>query len=323
MARPLRLEHPGALWHITNRGVEQRDIYLDEEDRATFLDLFAGAICRYRWRVHQYCLMTNHFHLLSETVEPTLSRGMQQFEGDYADYFNRRHRRSGHLFKGRFDAQLVDGESYLLTVARYIVLNPVRAGMVQAPGDWNWSSYRATAGLEKPPSWLHTRSVLDRFDEWDLANASAMYRGFVAEGIGKSESPWEKLVAGLYLGSEEFIERVKELTRKRDWGAEHLKVQRDVRAIEIESVRAATEHHFGVKLAGRNWRNAQARLAFALLARDHSIATLRAIGQFLTMTPSGVLRLLSRAEALRNSSMAFADQLIELQLVITQAKIKV
>ena len=124
--------------------------------------------------------MTNHFHLLNETVEPTLSRGMQELEGEYADYFNRRYKRVGHLYQRRFAAQLVEEETYLLTVARYVVLNPVRARMVAAPGDWGWTSYRATAGLEKTPPWLHTASVLNRFDEWDGANAAALYRQFVA-----------------------------------------------------------------------------------------------------------------------------------------------
>jgi putative transposase len=212
MARPLRLEHSGALWHITNRGVERRDIHLDDRDRLVFLDLLSTVIRTYRWRLHQYCLMTNHFHLLNQTLEPTLSRGMQQLEGEYADYFNRRYKRVGHLYQRRFDAQLVEEETYLLTVARYIVLNPVRARMVDAPGDWAWSSYRATAGLEKTPSWLHTASVLDRFDEWDRANATALYRQFVAAVIGSSDSPWEKLRAGLYLGGEAFMERIKKLT---------------------------------------------------------------------------------------------------------------
>jgi len=112
----------------------------------------------------------------------------------------------------------------MLTVARYIVLNPVRAGMVERPGDWPWSSYRATAGLEAVPSWLHTRSVLDRFDERDSQSAAALYREFIAERTGGTESPWENLVARLYLGSEEFIERIRELTLKRNWGSEQLKL---------------------------------------------------------------------------------------------------
>lgn len=155
----------------------------------------------------------------------------------------------GHLYQRRFAAQLVEEETYLLTVARYVVLNPVRARMVAAPGDWAWSSYRATAGLEKTPPWLHTASVLDRFDEWDGANAAALYR-LIAASIGSSESPWEKLRSGLYLGSEAFMERIKRLTLEGKWKREHLKLQQNVRAVDIGRVRAEVERHFATALGG-------------------------------------------------------------------------
>src|SRR5436190_398186 len=118
MPRPLRLEHPGALWHAHNRGVERRDIYLDDRDRSAFVELLASTVETYHWRVHAYVLMTNHFHLLAETPEPTLSRGMQFLTGEYADHFNHAHGRSGHLIQGRFSSHLVEKESYLLEVSR-------------------------------------------------------------------------------------------------------------------------------------------------------------------------------------------------------------
>lgn len=319
MARPKRLEYPGALWHLTNRGVEQRNIFLDEADRQVFLDLVSRTSRRYRWRVHQYCLMSNHFHLLSETLEPTLSRGMQNLTGKYADYFNARYKRSGHLYKGRFDAQLVEGETYLLTVARYIVLNPVRARMVESPADWKWSSYRATAGLERTPAWLHTRSVLDRFDEWDRPIAAALYRAFVAEAIGNADSPWAALRAGLYLGSEGFIERIKTMTRECEWKQEHLKRQQNVGAADINMVAAIVAQHFGVSIEEKRCSNELARFAFAILAHEEAIATLTALGSLLGLTSSGACRLLERAESLRKVSQPLRDALLALKLVITQA----
>ena len=111
MARSLRLEHPGAVWHVTSRGNNRGDIYLGDEDHLMFLDIFAEAVRRFRWIIHAYTLMTNHFHLVIETPEPTLSRGMKWMNGKYAQWFNRRHKRSGHLFQGRFKGFLVEKES--------------------------------------------------------------------------------------------------------------------------------------------------------------------------------------------------------------------
>lgn len=151
MTRPLRIEHPGALWHVHNRGVEPRSTFVRDADRVDFLTLLGDTAERYRWRVHTFTLMTNHFHLLIQTMEPTLSRGMQKREGDYVRRFNRRLGRVGPLFQGRFRAHLVDSEHYLLELARYIVLNPVRAGMVASAADWQWSSFRSLAGLSEAP----------------------------------------------------------------------------------------------------------------------------------------------------------------------------
>ena len=135
MARQLRLEYPGAVWHVTSRGNNRQDIYVDDDDRLMFLGLLAEAVRRFRWIVHAYTLMTNPFHLVIETPVPTLSRGMKWMNGKYAQWFNRRHKRCGHLFQGRFKGFLVEKESYLLTLIRYVALNPVRADMVKRPED--------------------------------------------------------------------------------------------------------------------------------------------------------------------------------------------
>jgi len=126
MARPLRIEFPGAVYHVTSRGNARRKIYRDDEDREAFLATLAWVAERFGWRCHAYCLMDNHFHLLLETPQPNLSRGMRQLNGVYTQSFNRRHRKAGHLFQGRFKAILAEKDSYLLELARYIVLNPVR-----------------------------------------------------------------------------------------------------------------------------------------------------------------------------------------------------
>lgn len=202
MSRSLRLEFPGALWHVVNRGVERRTIFIDDRDRETFLELLAEVVARYRWRVHAFVLMTNHFHIFIETVEPTLSRGMKKLTGDYAAHFNWKYGRVGHLVQGRFKSHLVDSDGYFLEVARYLVLNPVRAGMTAAAGDYRWSSYRATAHLDPAPRWLTTEDVLRRFDVSDEATAAREYAKFVAARLGDGTSPWDHLIGQIYLGGE-------------------------------------------------------------------------------------------------------------------------
>ncbi|MHB0972006.1 MAG: transposase [Thermoanaerobaculia bacterium] len=154
MARPLRLEHPGAIWHVTSRGNERRAIVRSNADRHAFLEFLAEAVTLHRWILHAYVLMTNHYHLIVETPVPTLSRGVKRLNERYAETFNLHHHRVGHLVQGRFKGILVERESHLLELIRYVVLNPVRAGMVQHAGDYAWSSYRATAGLAPAPACL-------------------------------------------------------------------------------------------------------------------------------------------------------------------------
>jgi len=153
--------------------------------------------------VPAYCQMTNHYHLLIETLEPTLSLGMRQLNGVYTQEFNRRHRRTGHVFQGRFKGILVERDAYLLELARYVVLNPVRAKMVRSARDWPWSSYRATAGFEAAPEFLTTGWVLDQFGA-SRARAQKTYRKFVSEG--RKVTVWEDLRGQVYLGSDTFIE---------------------------------------------------------------------------------------------------------------------
>jgi putative transposase len=209
MARPLRLEFAGALYHVTARGNELRSIFLGDADgdRAAFLDVLGATCERFNWLVHAYCLMTNHYHLLVETPDANLSKGMRQLNGVFTQSVNRAHARVGHLFQGRFKAILVERDSYLLELSRYVVLNPVRAGMVAAPGDWPWSSYRAMAGEVPAPGWLETDAVLRVFAE-ERTTAVTGYRRFVAEGIGAA-SPWQALKGQIYLGSEQFVERMQ------------------------------------------------------------------------------------------------------------------
>ena len=207
MARPLRIEFAGALYHITSRGDKKAAIYLDDGDRVQFLDTLKQVCTRFNWVLHAYCLMDNHYHLLVETPESNLSLGMRQLNGVYTQWFNRTHDRVGHVFQGRFKGIIVQKESYLLELARYIVLNPVRARMVRSAKDWPWSSYRATIGTAVLQGGLCTDWLLAAFAK-RKPTAIERYKVFVAEGK-RQPSPWEELTNQVFLGSEKFITDVR------------------------------------------------------------------------------------------------------------------
>lgn len=203
MARPLRIEFAGALYHVTGRGNAKADIYADDSDRQQFLSLLQNTVERYDWYCHAYCLMDNHYHLLIETNTPTLSKGMKLLNGSYTQYYNRQHQRVGHVFQGRFKAILVQKDAHLLELARYIALNPVRANMVRSAKDWPWSSYRATAGYAERVPCLTTDWVLAGFAKTKNV-AQDRYREFVRQGKGQP-SPWQALQNQIYLGNDDFV----------------------------------------------------------------------------------------------------------------------
>jgi len=223
MARPLRLEYEGALYHVTSRGNAREQIFSDEGDRDRFLGILGDVVARYRWICHAYCLMSNHYHLLIETPDAGLSRGMQLLNGVYTQWFNHRHKRVGHLFQGRFKGILVEKDNYLLELARYIVLNPVRAQMVRSVRDWPWSSYPATVGEQQPPAFLTVEQILIQFDP-DRKRATYAYRQFVRQGQGVDV--WDKLQAGLLLGSDRFVDRLRPLLNDKPLDPEYRKCER-------------------------------------------------------------------------------------------------
>lgn len=207
MTRPLRIELSGGLYHVTSRGDRREDIYLSDEDRIAWLTLFGQVCSRFNWVCHAYCQMTNHYHLVVETPEGNLAQGMRQLNGVYTQWVNRTHKRVGHVFQGRYKAILVEKDNYLLELARYVVLNPVRAGMVSDIGAWAWSSYPAMLGQVVPPVWLQTDWLLGQFGR-QRNQAIAGYIDFVRAGVGLP-SVWDNLQGQIYLGSEKFIEQMQ------------------------------------------------------------------------------------------------------------------
>ena len=207
MARSLRLEFPGAIYHVTSRGNARSSIFINDEDRVLFQICLGEAVTRFRWHCHAYCLMDNHYHLLIETPEGNLSAGMRQLNGLYTQRFNRHHERVGHLFQGRFKAIVVDRDSYLLELCRYIVLNPIRAGMVENLDHYVWSSYMSTMGFSGCPDWLEIDWVLSQFGK-ERAKARSCYAEFVAQGRGLP-SPWSAVKGQVLLGTEDFVEQMR------------------------------------------------------------------------------------------------------------------
>jgi putative transposase len=178
--RKPRVEAPGAIQHVIARGNAGCCIVIDDDDRRTLITSLARVSERVGWHIHAYCLLDTHLHAVVETPEPTLGSGMRRLLGGYAYEFNRRHGRFGHLFAGPFSASLVETEAYALELCAYVVLNPVRAGLVRAVEDWKWSSYRASAGLITTPPFLETRLVPGLLHP-DRKRAHELYRQWVRE----------------------------------------------------------------------------------------------------------------------------------------------
>jgi len=241
MARSLRIEYPDAVYHVTARGNAKNDIFHSDTDRNTFLKILSGVVLRYNWLCHAYCLMDNHYHLLIETPDGNLSVGMRQLNGVYTQKHNWLHQKSGHVFQGRFKAIVVEKESYLLELCRYVVLNPVRAGKTETPEQWRWSSYRFTAGMKTPPDYLTTDWILGLFHP-KKREAQKLYRKFVRAGIGL-QSPWEELRGQILLGEEGFVDAHKDLLYDKKTVKEVPRTQRYVNrpALSVLLTKSATK----------------------------------------------------------------------------------
>lgn len=212
MSRPLRLEFSGALYHVTSRGNDRKVIYFEEDDYLLFLDILGDVCKQNNWVIHAYCLMSNHYHLLVETPDANLSKGMRQLNGVFTQSMNRKHRRVGHLFQGRYKAILVDKDAYLLELCRYIVLNPIRANMVNSPDEWPWSSWHCMLGNVEAPDWLSCDALLLLFSKSRQVAITA-YIDFVKEGVGKNV--WDNLQHQVFLGDDSFVEKYQLLLDER------------------------------------------------------------------------------------------------------------
>ncbi len=284
MSRALRIEFPGAVYHVTSRGIEGRGIVADDRDRGRWLAQVERVVRLRRWRVFAFALMGNHFHLFLQTPEPNLSVGMRDLNSSYASYFNTRHSRAGHLFQGRYRACLVEGEGYWLEVSRYVHLNPVRAGLVAKPERWTWSSYPGYHRPTRRLAWVDYERVLKEFGG-DTAAGRRRYREFIAGGLGRPlDSPLATAAHGLVLGSDQFVERIQALLDRRPADAE-LPVLTQLRPRpQLPAIVAAVAEHYGCDpsawVAGSRCDH-PARCVAAYLARHLAGETNRRIAQAL------------------------------------------
>ena len=264
-----------AFYHVTSRGDRREDIFQNDNDRRAWLTVLAQVCKRFNWTVHAYCLMDNHYHLLVETPNANLSAGMRHLNGVYTQLTNRVHGRVGHVFQGRFGAIVVDKDNYLLELARYVVLNPVRAGIVQGAGDWPWSSYAAMlAPAWLPgPEWLATEKLLAYFapaqpQPFDRKTAQQRYADFVQEGMGLP-SVCEALTGQVYLGDEKFVTTMVELTEQNPQGRRKVDSHKEIPHAQRRPVALRLQDF---EAQNPNNRNAAIRAAFA--TGDYTMAQL-------------------------------------------------
>jgi putative transposase len=292
MARPLRLEFEGALYHLTGRGNARQRIFADDKDCAKFVQLLTESLQRYDVALYGYVLMRNHYHLIAETRRANLGRWMHWLTTAYTVYFNRRHRQVGHLFQGRYKSIVVEAEGYLLSLSRYVHLNPVR-GKVIGRGDpverrkrlrgWRWSSYRGYSGLAKPEPWVSQERVLGEIGGAPRERR-LRYRRFVEEGLLREiESPLEAVRWQTALGRENFLQRLKDHVEKKAQAHREVPALRQLRwRSEEQSILECVARAYGCSkqaLSKRGTRGNEPRAVAMVLVWDCCGVSLRKVGE--------------------------------------------
>ena len=298
MARPMRIDYPGATHHITARGHQKKRIFKDDKDREHFLKLLEQCARHYRWTITVYVLMTNHFHFVVQTTKPNLGIGMRCLNSAYAGWFNARYKRINSLFGDRYSSVLVESEAYMQRLARYVVLNPVRAKMVEHAGDYEWSSYRATAGHVAAPKWLRIDRLTPYFG--DRTNWRANYVEYVNEATAAADKIWKCLRRRIFLVTEQFLKRnLKKIIRGKMRSDTHPALHRLAGAPPVHAIADAVAKVFGMtKYELRFARGGDARMMTAWLAWFEGAHRLRKIAAVLRLRSTGYISdLVRRAEA--------------------------
>ena len=309
MSRPLRIEYPGAFYHVTSRGNEQKDIFKSDADREQFLFYLSASCARYGTIIHAYCLMTNHYHLMLETPFGDLALIMKYINSSYTTYFNVKRKRVGHLLQGRYKAILIEADSYAAELSRYMHLNPVRAGMVKSPEDYIWSSYRFYANGSEP-AWLTTGFILDYFGAGDTESRQN-YRRYVNEkSTEEYTSPLIEVVGSTILGSDDFVREIreKELSRRT--------ADRDLPTLRELQERAGPEMISGIAREIFADDSRLARFAGIYLCHRYSGAKLKEIGDLFLVSYSGVTQASRRFEAAMETDGRLREKIEEIKGIL-------
>ena len=273
MGRPLRIQYPGALYHITSRGNERKKIFVHDADRIRFLEILKDYHDCHGILIHSYVLMDNHYHLILETPYDNLSKVMHGINSNYTGYFNRRYKRTGHLLQGRYKAILVDKDNYLMELSRYVHLNPVRAKAADRPEQYRWSSYCGYIGKEKASPWIEYIWVLTQLSH-DIKKASRKYKEFVEEGLRKEiTTPLKDVYGQTVLGDEKFITKIKKMLTGKALSNEIIARQRLKMRPNPDEIIKAVAKAFGVNedMVREKWqRNSMARKAAIYLVQRYS-----------------------------------------------------
>jgi len=320
MARRLRIEFEGAVYHVTARGNARQDIVHDDEDRRRLRDDLERVVGKTDWQVLGFVFMTNHLHLLVRTPRPNLGRGMQTFLSSYSQWSGRRRGRCGHLFQGRYKARMIEDESYYWTVSRYIHLNPVRAGLVARPEAWEWSSY---PGYDRPAGrspWIAHQVLLDAWrGEFGGGDATVAYRRFTEQGlIEPPPSPFRAAFGGWVLGSSEFVDRLRNLAGPVAADPPPPEARR-LSGLDPERICTAVSARYGLDpTAMANRRDPHlARAVAAWLCRRHSEATLRELAVRFGLSRADSVPNLTRKVAARlPTSPRLAEEIEQIQRLL-------
>lgn len=297
MARQLRIEYEGAFYHIISRGNQRDIIFFEDSDFMKFIEILKRTKERYNYILHAYCLMSNHYHLLIETPKANLNRLMQNINTSYVVFVNRKYRRSGHLFQGRYKAIVVDKDNYLLSLSKYIHLNPVKAGIVTFPEEYRWSSYREYIG------YVHTgivdiNNTLAYFSK-KLKTAMMEYKKFV-DCVNKDEKdPLKDVKACIVLGGEKFIEKIKEIVKTKQIDKEVPALERLAPRISMEEVvKKVADYYslFSTYLRKRTRKYSKQRKIAIYLSKIATGRKNSEIGSYFGISPQAITNILTKVE---------------------------
>lgn len=279
MARPLRVEYEGAVYHILSRGNRAEFIFEEDPEKEYFLQILQKAVEKYCIELYAYCIMGNHYHLLVGMPYGALSKVMHAVQSSYGTYLQRERGWIGHVFAGRYKSLCVEKEGYLLELSKYIHLNPVRAKIVKKPGDYKWSSYRFYAGKKKKPKWLNVGWLLEEYGK-SLATAEKKYREFAEAGIGTPPSfPGGKVSGQAILGSKQFIKKVTEVIGKKRQLGDVTARNLYHKQVSLNDLYREVCRFYGVKDFAKGKSEGHSRDMFIYLAKTKSAATNREIGE--------------------------------------------